>query len=256
MSQNLMKRKRKLGWKGWTGIGVAVLILSACVNGSDGTAEKAQPENSEPAPAIAVEEPTAAPTAEAAALLKDFEGKTCDGDELVMDQGNESLFCDFDGNGLLIWVSAANHKLFLEQAEAAAKAKSEVEANVKAQAEALQELERKEKAAAEKKELTITKAAPTTSAASPSVRSFVAPKPVPTPKPTVKATPKPTPKATPKPTPKATPKPTPKPTPKSSGSAYYKNCSAVRAAGKAPIYRGEPGYSRKLDRDGDGVACE
>ncbi|MGP5588072.1 excalibur calcium-binding domain-containing protein [Glutamicibacter ardleyensis] len=34
------------------------------------------------------------------------------------------------------------------------------------------------------------------------------------------------------------------------------NCSAVKAAGAAPIYRGDPGYSGKLDRDGDGVACE
>ncbi|UQN29211.1 GmrSD restriction endonuclease domain-containing protein [Brachybacterium kimchii] len=41
-----------------------------------------------------------------------------------------------------------------------------------------------------------------------------------------------------------------------SGSTYYKNCDAVRAAGKDPIYAGEPGYSRKLDRDGDGVGCE
>lgn len=39
-------------------------------------------------------------------------------------------------------------------------------------------------------------------------------------------------------------------------SAYYPNCSAVRAAGAAPLYVGQPGYSRKLDRDGDGVACE
>jgi micrococcal nuclease len=37
---------------------------------------------------------------------------------------------------------------------------------------------------------------------------------------------------------------------------YYKNCTAVREAGAAPIYSGDPGYSRKLDRDGDGVACE
>ena len=37
---------------------------------------------------------------------------------------------------------------------------------------------------------------------------------------------------------------------------YYANCAAVRAAGAAPIYRGDPGYSSKLDRDGDGVACE
>jgi hypothetical protein len=41
-----------------------------------------------------------------------------------------------------------------------------------------------------------------------------------------------------------------------SQNTYYANCSAVRAAGKAPIYRGQPGYSAKLDRDGDGVGCE
>ncbi|MGW4482125.1 excalibur calcium-binding domain-containing protein [Rhodococcus triatomae] len=40
------------------------------------------------------------------------------------------------------------------------------------------------------------------------------------------------------------------------GLASYGNCSEARAAGAAPIYAGEPGYSRKLDRDGDGVACE
>lgn len=37
---------------------------------------------------------------------------------------------------------------------------------------------------------------------------------------------------------------------------YYANCAAVRAAGAAPLYRGQPGYSSHLDRDGDGVACE
>jgi hypothetical protein len=37
---------------------------------------------------------------------------------------------------------------------------------------------------------------------------------------------------------------------------YYENCDAVRAAGAAPIRAGDPGYSRKLDRDGDGVGCE
>lgn len=40
------------------------------------------------------------------------------------------------------------------------------------------------------------------------------------------------------------------------GDVYYPNCAAVRAAGAAPIRRGDPGYSRKLDRDGDGVGCE
>ncbi|MGO1632835.1 MAG: excalibur calcium-binding domain-containing protein, partial [Staphylococcus equorum] len=36
----------------------------------------------------------------------------------------------------------------------------------------------------------------------------------------------------------------------------YKNCTAVREAGAAPIYRGEPGYASHLDRDNDGIGCE
>ena len=36
----------------------------------------------------------------------------------------------------------------------------------------------------------------------------------------------------------------------------FSNCSQAEAAGAAPIYAGQPGYSRKLDRDGDGIACD
>ena len=36
--------------------------------------------------------------------------------------------------------------------------------------------------------------------------------------------------------------------PSTSGS-YYPNCAAVRAAGQAPLYAGQPGYSFDLDRD-------
>ncbi|WP_404977822.1 excalibur calcium-binding domain-containing protein [Asticcacaulis sp. BE141] len=39
-------------------------------------------------------------------------------------------------------------------------------------------------------------------------------------------------------------------------SVYYANCSEARAVGAAPLKRGEPGYRPKMDRDGDGVACE
>ena len=39
-------------------------------------------------------------------------------------------------------------------------------------------------------------------------------------------------------------------------SAYYANCTQAKNAGAAPLYSGQPGYSRKLDRDGDGIACE
>ncbi|MFF3320333.1 excalibur calcium-binding domain-containing protein [Streptomyces sp. NPDC003035] len=70
------------------------------------------------------------------------------------------------------------------------------------------------------------------------------------------------------PQPKPTPKPqrtTPAPRPTQddsddsggSGSVVsYANCAAVRAAGADPIRRGDPGYGRHLDRDGDGVGCE
>ena len=40
------------------------------------------------------------------------------------------------------------------------------------------------------------------------------------------------------------------------GGGYYRNCDAARAAGAAPLRRGQPGYRAELDRDGDGVACE
>jgi hypothetical protein len=42
----------------------------------------------------------------------------------------------------------------------------------------------------------------------------------------------------------------------SSSDTSYANCSEARAAGAAPLYQGDPGYSSRLDRDGDGVACE
>ena len=41
-----------------------------------------------------------------------------------------------------------------------------------------------------------------------------------------------------------------------SSGTYYANCKEARAAGAAPIYRGEPGYRAELDRDHDGIACE
>lgn len=38
--------------------------------------------------------------------------------------------------------------------------------------------------------------------------------------------------------------------------AAFANCAAARAAGAAPVRRGQPGYGPHLDRDGDGVGCE
>ena len=44
--------------------------------------------------------------------------------------------------------------------------------------------------------------------------------------------------------------------PAKKSKVHYKNCEEVKEAGAAPLYKGDPGYSSKLDRDGDGIACE
>jgi hypothetical protein len=40
------------------------------------------------------------------------------------------------------------------------------------------------------------------------------------------------------------------------GTDYFASCAAARAAGRAPLLRGQPGYRAEMDGDGDGVACE
>jgi hypothetical protein len=42
----------------------------------------------------------------------------------------------------------------------------------------------------------------------------------------------------------------------SDGGGAYRNCTAARAAGAAPVRAGDPGYGAHLDRDGDGIGCE
>lgn len=71
----------------------------------------------------------------------------------------------------------------------------------------------------------------------------------------------------PVPAPSATAVPTRSPQPPSSTPAPpkehqalpartpYRSCAEVRAAGKGPIRRGEPGFGSHLDHDGDGIAC-
>ena len=39
-------------------------------------------------------------------------------------------------------------------------------------------------------------------------------------------------------------------------SVSYSGCNEARAAGKAPIYAGQPGYRAEMDGDGDDIACE
>jgi hypothetical protein len=41
-----------------------------------------------------------------------------------------------------------------------------------------------------------------------------------------------------------------------SAARAFPNCTAARAAGAAPVRRGDPGYGQHLDRDNDGIGCE
>lgn len=50
--------------------------------------------------------------------------------------------------------------------------------------------------------------------------------------------------------------PTAAPVAAQDGSVHYSGCNEVRAAGRAPLYEGQPGYSEKMDGDRDGIACE
>lgn len=180
--------------------------------------------------------PTQEPT------LASYVDQPCEADHLVMTQGGESNYCDKNDSGAFIWVGQMAHDQAVAKAaeraekKAAAEAKAKEEAAKKkaaakkaaqekaaAEAKAKKEAERKEEAAAAAKEAAAEQAAVDAAARElaeqrAEAESF---------------------------------------TEDTAGSsAYYANCTAVRAAGAAPIYSGDPGYSRKLDRDGDGVGCE
>lgn len=71
----------------------------------------------------------------------------------------------------------------------------------------------------------------------------------------VAARPAPT-KPAPAPAEAPAPEQVPAPVPAQKANVFYQNCSAVRAAGAAPIRVGDPGWDTKFDRDGDGVGCE
>jgi hypothetical protein len=44
--------------------------------------------------------------------------------------------------------------------------------------------------------------------------------------------------------------------PATSSTVYYQNCNKAERAGAAPLHPGDPGYRDKLDKDGNGIACD
>lgn len=210
------------------------------------------------------------PAATAEPELASFVGQACDGDELVMTQDGESNYCDANDGGAFVWVAAVDH----EKAEAAATARASEQAAKQAKAEkSAQAKAAKDKAAVEAKARQKAAAQKKADAQKAEARKVAAEK-----KATAQAQAK---KAAQQASarkeaaaqaarnaekraaeqaavarknsfvaPPAAPKEA------ASTSTFYKNCTAVRAAGADPIHVGDPGYSRKLDRDGDGVGCE
>lgn len=86
--------------------------------------------------------------------------------------------------------------------------------------------------------------------------SSTKPRTTPTPVMTRETIPTPTPETPETP---ISPKPTtsrPSEAPTTQAAVTFQNCAEARAAGKAPLREGDPGYSRELDRNGDGTACE
>lgn len=116
--------------------------------------------------------------------------------------------------------------------------------------ESVKTLEAERKEAAERKE-ELEKAASTRE--SPPAATNATDNTVPVPFAPKKQESAPAPKAPAKPAPQPAPKKTQTPAP---AKAYYKNCTAAWDAGAAPVYAGDPGYAKHLDRDGDGVGCE
>ena len=57
-------------------------------------------------------------------------------------------------------------------------------------------------------------------------------------------------------TPESVPLPLPAPPTEVGAPVYYPDCKAAKGARAAPLYAGQPGYRRGLDRDDDGIACE
>lgn len=55
---------------------------------------------------------------------------------------------------------------------------------------------------------------------------------------------------------RSSPPPAAFPVQRAMGGSYFPNCASARAAGAAPLRRGDAGYRAGLDRDNDGVACE
>lgn len=231
-----------------TAAGVAMMLVGGGITGVAGSMNP-QPQNDTPvakesstsatggqsAPASSVPtESTASPTQES---LEDRLGQSCTNDREVVSLAGAKVYCDPDPSGALVWVSAAEHDA-AERAAAQLADQKKLDADKAVKEQAAEDKAAKEAAAAKAKQEKAQQAAAKKAAEEKAAKAKAAAE--------QKA--------------KASKSAQPKVNglvgnSSSGGSVHYKNCDAVRAAGKAPLFKGQPGYSLKLDRDKDGQAC-
>lgn len=238
---------------GLAGVAAVVFVASAVVGGIQTGAG---------GNTAVADKPASTPTLEP--TLASFVGQSCDADHLVMTQGSESNYCNKADDGAFVWVSQAVHEKDVAAAkeQAEKKAAAEVKAKQEAAAKKVAEEKAKQEAAAEKvakekaaaKKAAEAKAAAQAQAEAEKKEAAAAAKRAAAEQAAADAAAAVEAERQAEAEEQAQIETLVEDT--AGSSAYYENCSAVRAAGADPIYSGDPGYSRKLDRDGDGVACE
>lgn len=223
-----IKGRSKSGWFGF-GMIIMMFISGSIMGPTETTPPPAASASGDPI-LTSTESPSPTPSeSPSPTAIADFVGQECEGDELVMEQGAEKLYCDESTDGVLVWANQEDHdknilaakKVAEEKAakEKAAAEKKAAEAKVLAEKKAAEEKAERAAAAkkAEQKRLAEQQEAARIAEQEAIEEAYEAPAPA---------------------------------------SVSYANCTEARAAGAAPISRGEPGYASHLDRDGDGIGCD
>ena len=208
--------------------GFVALILGAGVVGATAApqADTGKAAQVSPVQQSATPTPTPTPTATNPA------NSACTTAAVTRKYNNQTFICTAGSDQRLVWMSEADSKRVLAEKVAADKVAAEKAAAEKAAAEqAAAEKAAADKAAADQAaaQLAAEQAAAQKAAEAAAAQAAQqAAKPAPAPAP-------------------AAPAPS---------AVYYANCAAAKAAGAAPLYRGQPGYRAGMDGDNDGVACE
>ncbi|WP_454930805.1 excalibur calcium-binding domain-containing protein [Actinomyces israelii] len=226
---------RLLSAGGWL-IALVIVLAPAAAGCDDSAAHEAAPASAAATTPAAVEVPDvvgmkgddAADALKKAGLSKGPSYTDTDGEESVRDPGNWSVTAQNPAAGEQVPADqvitlTVNHDSADAAASASASAAAEAAASAAASASASAAAEAAASAAASASASAAAEAAASAAAEQPAQEQ---------------------------------PAQEPQSEPEEQARTYYANCTEAKAAGAAPLYRGEPGYRDKLDRDHDGIACE